>query len=226
MKGLLAAVLMMLVMMGQADVLWWSVSDVAHLDQNKPVYVYDNGTGTAIMPFLSNYSSGVSGWDDDYNCFAVRVSAFGGGMSEPGILPIWTEAWEDEPAGWADGELGVDIMDDIGGHWGSIYNQSRIPDEATMETLMQMEIGHLSWDDDYNYMWQTIAWSDALTLDEIHKETYIPGTIDPPKESWGGWMPEEFYTINPFIPPVPEPSSLFLALIGSSLLMLKRKVNV
>ena len=222
MKGLLAAILVMIGMMGQADeVLLWSVSDVAHLDQNKPVYVYDNGTGAAIMPFLSDYSSSFSGWDDDYNCFAARVAVFGGGMPEPGILPLRYDG------SWEDGELGSDIYYDNGsGYWGSIYNQSRIPDEATIETLMQMEIGHLSWDDDYNYMWQTIAWSDALTLDEIHRETYIPGTIDPPKESWGGWMPTKFYTINPYVPPVPEPSSLLLALIGSSLLMLKRKVRV
>ena len=97
-----------------------------------------------FFPGLSNYSSGFSGWEDNYNCFAARVAVFGGGMSEPGILPIWTEAWEDEPAGWADGELGVDLYDNGSGHWGSIYNASRIPDEATMETLMQMEIGHLT----------------------------------------------------------------------------------
>lgn len=221
MKRLLAAVLMMLGMMGQAEeILLWSVSDVAHIDQNKPVYVYDNETGAAIMPFLSDYSSSFSGWDDNYNCFAVRVAVFGGGMSEPGILPLRYDG------SWEDGELGSDIMDDIGGRWGSINNQSRIPDEATMETLIQMEIGHLTWDDDYNYMWQTIAWSDALTLDDLYKEAYIAGSISPSDESWGGWMPTRFYTINPYVPPVPEPSSLLLVLIGSSLLVLKRKVKV
>lgn len=44
--------------------------------------------------------------------------------------------------------------------------------------------------------------------------------MQPP--GYAQWTPLQFYTH----PPVPEPSSLLLALIGSSLLMLKRKVKV
>lgn len=173
---------------GEEQILWWSVSNIAHLDETQQVKIDDTG----IVSFLSNYSENYSReWSSDDNWFGARVSMFGTGLESPVILPIYCPEYTYEgvsyPAEWVDGDLGVELSDDLGGHWGAIYNASKMPNEAVLETLIQMEIGVGSWDETAgDWAWETIAYSDAFTKEQLSGESYFSGSLAPPNESWGG----------------------------------------
>ena len=90
-----------------------------------------------------------------------------------------------------------------------------------MDYLFQLQVGY--YDDDFNFSAHLYSVSEYYRdLYGVH--TYEEGTILPPIKDW---IPQEFYTINPVIPspPVPEPSTSLLGIIGLGLLLLKRKTN-
>ena len=233
MKWLLAAVLMMLGMMGQADVLWWSVTEDIDV-------VQEGSPNVSLYQFLGNLP-----WDDwDYWYAAQIVTSRGDilnqyyhGMDENynklyyqdnGGLPLTTTENPNYP--WIvvdDGLHGTVQLTDIGhpdspNGVGAEWSMADAPREMLEEVEFQMQI--VDANDN------VILWSDYVTgkwlmggdgNPHVHTSN---GGLAPPVQI--PWIPEKFYTINPYTPPVPEPSTSLLALIGSSLLMLKRKVKV
>ena len=89
-----------------------------------------------------------------------------------------------------------------------------------MERRFQMQIGIY----DENFDFSPILYSNGEIVDEKYRHEISSinagdGALD--------WMVEKFYTINPVVPspPVPEPSTSLLCIIGLGVLLLKRKTN-
>jgi hypothetical protein len=89
-----------------------------------------------------------------------------------------------------------------------------------IEALFIMELGYNSYDavtDDY--VWQTIAEAFPPETYSYLRDKYMYGQSTLGPGNTDSWTPTEFYTS----PPVPEPSSFLLSLIGCSFLLLRRK---
>ena len=190
---------------GMGDVLIWTVNDSAIIHK-------DDGETEGIYAFLSPYE------EADGMAACARVKVTGGGLTEPIILPIylgdgtWNSDIDPEMVEW-----GVELGESGDGRgYGAYWNQSLIPNEATAETLFQIELGH-GVDN-----WETVAYSDYYTKAMLDKQSYTAGSIAPLGNDWGGWTPTDFYTTSP-APPIPEPTTGLLFLVGASLLTLKRK---
>ena len=193
----------------------WQVDDTATID------------GTQIKTWISN-SSYVT---DEDHFLAVRAKSVDSSGNET-ILGIYFGGSVE------DGELGVEIGDN-GGYWGAgvpTGNQSLtghktwytstdgpeviLEDPAVIDALFLLEIGYNSYDGNIgDYVWETLAESLPKETYEALRSQYMygEGTLGPHKNDI--WTPTEFYTH----PPVPEPSSFLLSLIGCSFLLLRRK---
>ena len=99
--------------------------------------------------------------------------------------------------------------------WQNQAIQSWMPESVTQEMLFQMYVG--TYDDDWNFTPR--LYSNYAPLDEINKHTHEIGQLSPIA---GDWAPIDFYTVNSH-PPVPEPSSGILILLGVCILGLRRK---
>lgn len=192
------------------EIMFWEVDDSVHVDNIQ------------IRNFLDATQAGISSWDDANDWFAVRVKVSGGNLSLPMFLTIWGEDEYGNPELW-DGEWGAELNEGGDGRWGSGHfgtqsSLKTLDDELMEECIFQMELGHATWDDFY-----VLAYSDVYSQDELANgiHTYERGSIAPP--GYTPWMPTQFYTINPYIPPIPEPSISLLVFIGIGLLGLKRK---
>ena len=101
-KKLLALVMICAISFcGYGDVLLWQVDESTKVD------------GSSIQQFLVPYPS------DDDHFPAARVKVVDGSTST--ILKIYAPD-EDGNWGWQDGDWGVWLTDDGGGHWGAYYN--------------------------------------------------------------------------------------------------------
>lgn len=199
---------------GISDILRWQVNENTTVD------------GGDIQLFLIPYPS------DDDHFPAARVKLVSSDGTSSTILKIWGEDPDTHlPVEW-DGDWGMEIADWEGG-WGTgtpTGNQSetgyntihRIQDPSSpnyppevMEALFIMELGYNSWDESVgDYVWQTLAQSaPELYKDLVNQYMYASGDIAP--SGYTSWSPN-FYS-------VPEPSAFLLALVGASLLLLKRK---
>lgn len=205
-------------MLAMGDVLRWQVNDTATVD------------GIGIQTFLSPYLEA----EDDDHWAAARVKVTDGNGT---ILDIWYDNPDDPPARWDSGYWGTWIGDTGGGYWGTDGVQSRtghktwysttdnqseivLENPEVIEALFQIELGFNSWNEDVgDYVWETLAESLPKETYKALREQYMyePGTIDPRYPYY--WTPTEFYTH----PPVPEPSSFLLSLVGCSFLLLRRK---
>lgn len=208
-KMVIFLILLFVWMPSNGDVLVWTVNDSAIIHK-------DNGQTEGIYAFLSPYE------EADGMAACARVKVTGGGLTEPIILPIylgdgtWSSDIDPEMVEW-----GVELGETGSGYgYGAYWNQSLIPNEATAETLFQIELGH-GIDE-----WETVAYSAYYTKALIDKQSYTAGDINPPGYDWGGWTPTDFYTSNPPIYDVPEPSSAIMFLLGLGLLELKRRSNL
>lgn len=218
-KFLIGFVLCMISFIGMGDVLMWEVTDSTKVD---------NGS---IQQFLVPYPSTDDSWP------AARVKLVSSDGSSSTILKIYFG-----DGVWEDGDWGMELAD-YGNGWGTgvpTGNQSEtgfntinriqdiihgdvldVPPEV-LEALFVMELGYNSWDESVgDYVWKTIASSaPELYKDLVREYMYASGDVAP--STTKNWNPD-FYTMNP--PIVPEPSTGFLFLIGSSLLALKRKAK-
>ena len=206
MKGLLAAVLMMLGMMGQAEeILWWMVDETATVDNE------------SITSFLESHP------EDDYHWNMVRIKVTSGDNV------IYLDNYQDWGSGWerssgADGVWIGESGDGRGastGNWATQSSLDGLSRELFEEAIFQVQLGTIEIDDGFNVVdWFTLAETDPVTKATLQQHLYERGSMQPP--GYTQWTPLQFYTHSP----VPEPSSLLLVLIGSSIFMLKRKVKV
>ena len=217
MKWLLTAVLMMIGMVGSAETLWWGVFDDVN-DGDSPSY---SGHTTVddidLQPFVESYGT----WQEDiyegYN-LSARAKAINLDGSEIYLRISFPDSDTLDALDFFDG--GGQNAAGLGTGWW--IGQSIVESELLNEALFQIELGLIEYDDAFNVVgWEAVAWSDTASSSE---NVIWHGGVSLPADHQ--WTPFKFYTINPYTPPVPEPSSLLLALIGSSLLMLKRKVKV
>ena len=91
------------------------------------------------------------------------------------------------------------------------------PSLDALESLLVMELGYNSWDDNVgDFVCQTLAKSaPEVYNDLVDRYMYASGDVAPPNPSY--WSPN-FYT-------VPEPSSALFCIFGIGLLMLTRRVD-
>ena len=95
--------------------------------------------------------------------------------------------------------------------------QSYMDDDQALDSIFQLQVGY--YDEDYNFV--TALYSETESkAGLLANHSYTPGSLAPPSTDW---IPHSFYTINPVVPSIPEPSSSLLLLVGASLLTLKRK---
>ena len=186
-------------------VLYWMSDD--------SVLVDDTPITTFIAPFYYD-EDGFTGYDA-----AIRVKVTGGDLSSPIFLNI---RGDNETF---DGTDGMPFSDgsDTGDYWGAgspTGNKSLLTDSLTKELLdeyvFQMELG--KYDEMQDWAFVTLAASDPKTFQQLADSGYIHITFDlnPPLSSI--WNPN-FYTH----PPVPEPSTSLLTMIGLGLIGLMRK---
>ena len=186
MKGLLAAVLMMIGMVGQAwdgndYTMYWMVTESATVD------------GGNIQSFLDNYPEDYDNWN------AARVKVFNSNESKLVDILMPTET------GWEliNGYEGMPFGDSGSGFWGCgvpTGNQSPLNDIDVLiaeEYLIQAEIGRLTWNYDTDAPdWTTLAYSEyeRLTSDFKYDHMYDPGDTGKPDAI--PWVPMKFYTIG------------------------------
>ena len=109
---------------------------------------------------------------------------------------------------WDYNDQPIGTRDDLWMAKGQAYYGS--PDYS--ERLFQLQVGNYDGEDNF----VALLYSKTEKVDGRY--WYDWGTLAPFN---GEWTPIDFYTYNP--PPVPEPSSTILCLLGLSLFMLKRK---
>lgn len=193
---------------GSGDVLLWQVDENTKVD------------GGDIQLFLVPYPS------DNDHFPAARVKLVSSDGSSSTILKVI--GMEEQPEYW-----GIEPWDTGSGYWEtgicqsqtgyntitSIQDQlngiiSSYPPEV-MDALFIMELGYNEWNDDAgDYVWRTLAESaPELYRELVGRHMYASGDIAPP--TMVPWSPD-FHT-------VPEPSTSLLCLLGTSLLMLRRK---
>lgn len=86
--------------------------------------------------------------------------------------------------------------------------------EPTWNAETIFELGY--WDNDWNFI--PLASSDSVLLNNLDNEhIYETGSLAPPVET--PWKPIDFYTDYQ----VPEPSITILTILGTCILLLKRK---
>ena len=191
-------------MSGFGDVLLWTLDGDALVDGTE-----------SIESFLADVP------EDDLHNPAVRVKISGGNLSSPIYIDNYVED-EDEDThikclDEGSGYFGV-WVGEVGGRYGAHLNQSEVPSELGQEVLFAIEVGLMTWDDDEytSGIFTVLAESDPYTYEQILAHTTARQDISPPK---GDWKPMFYYTH----PPVPEPSTALLTMIGLGLIGLMRK---
>ena len=188
------------------EVLYWMVDDTA-------VVHYNDGRDVS-MPYMVPEAVDTT--------LAARVRVVGGGLTEDVFLNV---AWDvDGQVEYWTTEWGIDFGDP-GGHWGCgtpTGNQSPLTggmasvQVGSPEYSFIIEIGNYDWNED---SWTTVASSRAYTHSELLTSSYIHDTFDISPSNLEVWNPHDYYAA------VPEPSAGILFLIGSSLLVLRRKIS-
>lgn len=163
-----------------------------------------DGSPSVYTYLQANYS------DDE---FGVRIAVYD---SSGNLLKYCNPVYGDYPEPgqtYIDYEFNdqyVGTKDDFGL---TVASQAYYGPDDYYEKLFQMQIGN--YDGDYNFY--PILYSSRKT---VTGHWYDMGTLLPPTTDW---TPTDFYTYNP---PIPEPSSSLLVLIGISFLGLKRKFHM
>ena len=116
--------------------------------------------------------------------------------------------------GWEDGEFGLEIISDGGGYDFGHTGAFEIPTTITDTTMVRMELGLYVPDGD-DWMVDIFAYSAAVPFSELYGAHTSGSPIPPP--TFNDWMPRDFYTS------VPEPSTAILALLGTCLLLKRRR---
>lgn len=179
-----------------------------------------NVDGVGIKDFVSSY--GVDTDETGYNWYNVgaRVKM----INPDGSSSIVQIAYPDFPgdrfdyAEFFDGGGQNHPSSEFGTGWWS--NQSVLHEvpgyssEMLEEAAFMVELGLLTYDDVLDVVgWETIANSDTVFASQV-RDAIFNGGINTPANSQ--WTPFNFHM-------TPEPSALHLILVGTGLLMLKRK---
>ena len=207
---------MCLALLGRGDVLWWTVSKDATVDETSSLYTFLSTK--PYSPFNED------NWDEPYTEYLAQVV----------VVNYSGETLATLPVGWATGETNpysgnpmVDFDPDItlveighpsAGYVGAEWSASKVSHELVEEYLFQVQILQDSSGEE-----NLICFSDfARGADLDYEHIYTEGTLDPPIEI--PWTPMKFYTISPVVPsPVPEPTTFLLLLLGFGILALRRK---
>ena len=152
---------------------------------------------------------------------AARLSISNSGsysMDSVTPLALYIPAWEDEPAYWETEWPVTCLRDENGtypmGIWSSQFN---LGDNPNLKSVVFFELGYVNWYDDTS-PFITLATANATIQDLTNTYTYESGSIAPP--GYSNWMPTNFHA-------VPEPSTAVLAMLGTCLLLKRRKnINV
>lgn len=206
MKKFLTILVCVLAFASFGDVLWWMVDDSATVDgRNVHSFVSSYGIWTEVDPDSGEEFSG-------YNVGARVKVTFADGRSE--TLPI---VYPDFPGETSDY---VEFFDG-GGHNASGFGtgewatSSPFSHEMLAETLFQIQLGELTWNEALNvFDWSTLAESDPVAKSMLSDHIFEGPAWNTPANSQ--WIPTDFHTI-------PEPNSGLLILVGFGILCLKRK---
>ena len=206
MKKFLTILVCVLAFASFGDVLWWMVDDSATVDgRNVHSFVSSYGIWTEVDPDSGEEFSG-------YNVGARVKMTFADGRSE--TLPI---VYPDFPGETSDY---VEFFDG-GGHNASGFGtgewatSSPFSHEMLAETLFQIQLGELTWNEALNvFDWSTLAESDPVAKSMLSDHIFEGPAWNTPANSQ--WIPTDFHTI-------PEPNSGLLILVGFGILCLKRK---
>ena len=184
--------------MGACDVLWWLVDETVTIDGNN------------LYSFIQPYA-----WEEDgYSGYDVgaRVKViFNDGTST--ILPIYNSGqyFDYSPLDESGDGRGIST-----GNWSSQSPLNSIDSELLSEALFQIQLGSLTYNEALDlFTWNdVIAESDTATKEYLMQHYIWEGGILPPAD--GQWTPTIYHE-------TPEPNLLCLLLVGSGVLLLKRK---
>lgn len=203
----IAAVALMAAASAFGDVLWWIVDDNATVDGSSVYsFVSSYGTWTEVDPDSGEEFSG-------YNVGARVKVTFTDGRSE--TLPIVYPDFPGETFDYAEffDEGGANASGFGIGTWSS---QSPLTHEMTAETLFQIQLGELTWNEALNvFDWSTLAETDPVAKSMLSDHIFEGPAWNVPANSQ--WAPTVFYST------IPEPSSGLLLLLGAAVLALKQK---
>ena len=181
------------------EIMWWLVDETATVD------------GEVITSFLESYP------EDDNHWNAARVKVTAGDQIH--YLDI-----EVPGVGRFDGSEGVWLQDSgdgrgiSTGNWATQSPLDGLSHELYENAMFQVQLGTLTYDDVFDVVdWFTLAETDPVAKATLTQHLYERGTIQPP--GYTQWTPTEFHTHSS----VPEPNSLMMMLIGSGMLLLRRK---
>ena len=177
-----------------ADIIQWFVSGNETVDNSYSLYTY----------LGNNYDS-----DQEYG---VRLAAYDqSGYLVSYLNPIY---FDEGGNSFVDREFNDQYVGTRDDFWMTQASQALYEGSSAMDMLYQIQVG--SYDGDYNF--NAICFSTSELVDDKYR--YDAFSLLPPSMDW---QVGAFYTSNPVGPAVPEPSSGLLFILGSSLLLLKRK---
>lgn len=186
---------------GMGDALYWMIDETSYVD-NDPIKTFisplpDDEDNWAVGRVKITTSTGVVKYLDIYSPDGDINNV---GETYPGAEGVW-----------------------IGGggtFWGTGGEvQGVLPSDVDTMALFAIEIGMNHWIDDGTeegkINFELLAITDPHTYDQIKEFIHPQGSLYPP--DFATWNPTYYHTVSP------EPSTGLLMLIGSALLMLRRK---
>lgn len=207
-KVLIILMLFLFSFVGMGDVLWWIVDDSATVDGSSVYsFVSSFGTWSEVDPDSGEEFSG-------YNVGARVKVTFADGHSE--TLPIVYPDFPGETFDYAE-------FFDGGGHNASGFGtgewatRSPFSHEMLAETLFQIQLGELTWNEALNaFDWNTLAETDSVAKSMLSDHIFEGPAWNVPANSQ--WAPTIFHTVSP------EPNSFILLSLGICLLGLRRRL--
>lgn len=196
MKKIFAIIFGFTCLFAKGDAFFWQVNDTATVD------------GTGIQSFLVPYHED----DDNWNVVRIKLVAPDKSIT---YLPVYfgDGVWEDGSDGMYIGEQGDGRWGT--GNWGTQTEIQNVSEKILNKYSLIAQLGR--WEEDATELLilaETLP--EELTEEFVSRYMYEAGTLWP--EPNHQWIPTEFYTS----PSIPEPNSLMLSLVGTSLLFLTR----
>lgn len=213
-----------------ANIKWWTQSVEENLSQlNTPVFAnapeQTRGSGdTQVLIAGVPDNATIDGvnyqqyQDSDGHVVEYGRIKMGSDLSSALLLATWIEGYYDENNDW------VNIND-----WEYEYPETMVPftwsqylvgTDPDTSLNAYFELGYIDWDTDefvsLAYASASIASLYGVPEDARTWHIYSAGSIDPFDASQSPWEPTLFHA-------VPEPSTAILALLGTCLLLKRRK---